>query len=74
MKPDKWYVSYRLYAAILAIIGVILGTMGIDFTTEAQISMAKQLEMAVQILIPLITGILALVSKIRESKKYKNVK
>jgi hypothetical protein len=71
MHPDKWYRSLRLYSGILALVGVGLSVIGVDFSPEDQASMAKQLDMLVGVAIPLVSGILALVSKIREANKCK---
>lgn len=69
-QKDSWIVSVfwgRLGAAILGLLAFVLGILGYTFTQEAQTS-------AYALIMTIITGVggvLALISKIRESKKVK---
>ena len=69
-QKDSWIVSVfwgRLGAAILALVAFILGILGYSFSKEDQ-------EAAFLLITPILAGvggILALISKIRESKKAK---
>lgn len=69
-KKDKWIVSVvwgRIGAAVLALLAFILGIAGYSMGAE-DVASANEI---ITSLIAGIAGILALVSKIRESKKIK---
>lgn len=73
MQADKWYLSYRVYAGLLAIIGAILGFCGVEFGQADQDAMAKHLDIIIQSGLALAAGIAALISKAREAKKTKGI-
>ena len=74
MKPDKWYVSYRTYAAILSLVWLILRIMNVDVPQDTQNAIeggVKQLIELADAAIPVIVGLLAGLSKIKELIKAK---
>ena len=64
--PDKWYASQRIWAVVLMLVAFILGLLGFNFSEGLQEQAA---EFIITMAIPFITGALALISKVRESKK-----
>ena len=77
MQPDKWYLSYRTYAAILSTLWVFLKLFQIDVPVETQSAVdeaVKKLLEAAELVLPAIAGLLAAISKLKELIKTKGAK
>lgn len=67
---DKWYVSYRTYAAVAAVLAAIAYPIfGINISKEQQEGMVSTFEIFVPAALSLTGAILNLLSKRKESKK-----
>ena len=74
MQPDKWYLSYRIYAVILSALWVVLKLFQIDVPVDTQFAMdeaVKKLLEAAELVLPAIAGLLAAISKLKELIKTK---
>ena len=69
MNGDKWYVSKRLWAAVIAVGAMIMGLFGYQIDEETQAVILNHTEAIVMAVMSIVAGVLGVWSKIRSIKK-----
>ena len=67
---EKWYTSYRTYAAIASLIAAVLYPIfGIEFTKVQQENIINSATVAIPAIISIVSTVLSLVSRAKSQKK-----